>query len=263
MVKSSILRIVLAFSSCLVLASPASATNVVVNGDFEAVCAPAPPHAIPTGWNLAKDTHAIAPVIGCVADNGPSASGTTAAHWIRPIGSTAGRQIHFFQAIKAFEKENPQLSLDVKVISHNLEAGGTVTPAFEWPVRITITYTLASNPSQSQSWIHGFYVDPPGDGARVVDPGSGIIAEYKDTQVTAGVWSTHVFNLTTELPDLGKITEIRVGGSGHGYEGQVDNVVLDVDRTIPTVSEWGLAVMALMVLAAGTIVMTRRRTAVA
>jgi len=34
-------------------------------------------------------------------------------------------------------------------------------------------------------------------------------------------------------------------------------------KDIPTVSEWGLAVMALMVLAAGTIVMTRRRTAAA
>jgi len=34
-------------------------------------------------------------------------------------------------------------------------------------------------------------------------------------------------------------------------------------KEIPTVSEWGLAVMGLLVLAAGTIVMTRRRTAVA
>lgn len=35
------------------------------------------------------------------------------------------------------------------------------------------------------------------------------------------------------------------------------------DPKIPTVSAWGLAVLCLLVLAAGTIVMTRRRTAVA
>ena len=34
-------------------------------------------------------------------------------------------------------------------------------------------------------------------------------------------------------------------------------------KDIPTVSEWGLVVMGLLVLAAGTIVMTRRRTAIA
>lgn len=36
-----------------------------------------------------------------------------------------------------------------------------------------------------------------------------------------------------------------------------------LNAPIPTVSEWGLAVMGLMVLAAGTVVMMRRRTAIA
>ena len=232
MLKSKVFHVVLGFSGCLLLTSPADAANIVVNGEFEGVCTPDDDkngsHSLPPGWMRTTQTGPDAPEINCVADNGPSAPGTQAAGWIRVTGSASGRQIHYFQAVSATAAQNPQLSLDVKVISHNLVAGGTVTPAFEWPVRVRITYTLASDPNQTQFWIHGFYISPPSDGFRTVDPGSGLIAEYKDTLVSQGVWDTHSFDLVAELPDLGEIIQISVGGAGHSFAGLVDNVVISV-----------------------------------
>jgi len=251
---------VLGVVGLLVLAGPAAAqTNFIVNGDFEGGWTADGPHLVPEGWNRSETADPDAPVIGSAVDNGPSAPGSSAAHWVRSTGSNQGRHIYFYQDVSVTTASELQLTLDVKVISHNLSAGGDVSPAFEWPVRVHVGYTLASDPGQTQLWIHGFYVDPPGDGSRVVDPGQGIIAEYEDTQVSAGVWSTHTFDLASELPDLGEITRIGVGGAGWSYEGLVDNVVLS--RAVPAVSEWGLVVTALLVLILGTLVLARRRPA--
>jgi hypothetical protein len=165
--------------------------------------------------------------MGFALDNGPSFPGTRSAHWVRSTTSGQGRHAYFLQSVSVLGEDAPRLSLDVKVTAHNLEAGGDVEPdpAFEWPVRVDVLYTLASDPSQTQGWVHGFYVSPPGDGDPF-DEGSGIIAEYEDTEVQRGVWSTHAFDLANELPDLGEIIRVRIGGAGWAFEGQVDNVVL-------------------------------------
>ncbi|UCC31528.1 MAG: SMP-30/gluconolactonase/LRE family protein, partial [Phycisphaerales bacterium] len=239
MVKFMKMRGRLSLTGCLVLVTPASATDVIVNGDFEGNWTADGPHFVPDGWTRTTEGGPDAPVIGFAVDNGPSAPGSRAAHWVRSTGGNSGRQIYFYQDVSASAADDPRLSLDVKVISHSLPAGGTVSPAWEWPVRVDVTYTLASDPGQTQRWVHGFYLDPPGDGARVADPGSGIIAEYKDTLVAAGVWTTQTFDLVSELPDFGEITRIRVGGAGWSYEGQVDNVVLKPARIYWTDSDDG------------------------
>ncbi len=242
--------------------TPVYAGTVVVNGDFEGTWnEDADGDFVPAGWTKHTGaTSADLPALGSVADNGSSSPGSAAVHWVRVTSSSTGDDIGVGQVLNVPAAANLRLSLDVKVISHSLDGGGNATPATEWPVVIDLDYTLASDPGQTQKWRHGFYLNPPGDG-RVVDPGSGLIPEYEDTEVPAGVWTAHGFNLTAELPDLGVITSILIRGHGHAYEGQVDNVVIDVViPQIPTASQWGLTVMVLLLLAAGTITFARRRS---
>jgi hypothetical protein len=229
----------LAAWSVLTMVVPAmagNAANLITNGDFEATCVTdGDGDQVPPSWTKSVGAHAIQATMDCPADNGPSAAGTQALHWVRPAGSTSGRHINVTQAfgtpIDATTFLSLTLQLDVHVTSHNLSAGGTSTPAFEWPVIVQLTYKRASNPALTQVWRHGFYVDPPGDGARVVDPGTGLIAEYEDTQVTTGTWSAHAFDLLAELPDVGEITHVVVGAAGWGYEGQADNI--SISGTLP------------------------------
>ena len=112
------------------------------------------------------------------------------------------------------------------MLAHNLEAGGWVVPAFEWPVVLEIGYTTTGGVSQICRY--GWFLDPPGDsvGGPVNDPGQGLIPFYNDQVVPQGQWVTTAFDLFTELPQLGTIDRIRVGGSGWNFEGRADNLVL-------------------------------------
>jgi hypothetical protein len=112
----------------------------------------------------------------------------------------------------------------VRVRWHNLEAGGWVTPAFEWPVMVQVQYV--DRDGNPQIWRYGWYVEPPGDGFRKDDPGWGSIPIYNDQLVQPGVWVANTFDLLAELPGAQTITCIRVGGSGWDFEGEVDNVSL-------------------------------------
>ena len=217
---------VFAVAGWMALATPAPAQNLVQNGDFEGECYPDGIHLVPEEWTVGGGDPPIPGTLSCIVDNGPALPGVKAVHWVRPAGSSSGRHLVIGQSLSIDTSlyTSLELSVDVKVIWHNLVAGGTWTPAFEWPVRVRVNYTLASDPTQSQYWIHGFYVDPPGDGTRVNDPGYGLIPIFEDTEVTPGVWETHTFDLFQELPDLGVIYTIEVGVAGWGYEGQGDNV---------------------------------------
>jgi len=200
--------------------------SLVVNGGFEGTWTPTPDgNSQPDGWTEGRSVGcAYLPTIGPVMDNGPSFAGSISAGWVRPSGSNDGCGITLTQPIDVPSSLLPTLSLDVKVNSHNLVGGGSWTPASEWPVYVQLVYERASDPALHQTWIHGFFINPPGDGSTIIDPGEGIIAEYEDTEVPAGVWTTHAFDLTAELPDFGRLIQVGVFGRGWAYDGQADNV---------------------------------------
>jgi hypothetical protein len=109
---------------------------------------------------------------------------------------------------------------------HNLEAGGFVSPAFEWPITVQIDYTTTGG--ASQIWRHGWYLEPPGDSVSgpVDDPGTGLIPVFDDTLVPPHTWTPQSFSLLDELPQVATLNRLTVGGSGWDFEGAVDNVRL-------------------------------------
>ena len=169
---------------------------------------------------------------GISSTTGPAGAGDTAVRFARPDGGGSGDLTTIQQAlyVPVTWYKNVTLSLDVKVDAEDLEAGGWVSPAFEWPVVCEIQYL--DSDGNTQVWRHGWYIDPPGDssGGPVTDPGQGLIAEYKDTLVAQGVWTHATLDLLDELPDAVTITNILVGGSGWSFDGSVDNVAIDTVR---------------------------------
>jgi len=254
-------------------------TNLVTNGDFEGGFASVPnpdpldgstPDGIPNGWTRyetftggVQESSSLNPG---AADNGPSLPGVNSLfHWRADQGSQSGDWTAIYQDldIDASDCSALTLNMDVKVRAHNLEAGGWVTPAFEWPVIVQISYTTTGG--DTQVWRHGWYIDPPGDAVSgpIDDPGTGLIPVFNDEQVTQNVWDANSFNLFTELPQLDTITRIYVGGSGWDFEGQVDNVEIvctpRVPPGVPTLSQWGIIAM-IIALGAGVVLLLRRKT---
>lgn len=222
--------------------------NLLINGDFESgFVASGKSNAldlgndsVPTGWSRVETfTGGIAEtaVIGPLAGNGPSAPGLAATLFTRSGDNASGDWTAVQQglAIDVASFNSLTLSLDVFVIAHNLEAGGWVSPAFEWPLTVQISYTTTGN--ANQIWRHGWYLSPPGDNgpSPINDPGQGLIPVYNDTLVTAGVWTSHSFNLLSELPQARTIDSIVVGGSGWNYESAADNIMI-----VPEPQAWAL-----------------------
>ena len=71
--------------------------------------------------------------------------------------------------------------------------------------------------------------------------------------------ATGFFGFVTSPPE--SISSITFVARSEGEAFGMDNVALFPGTPIPTVSEWGLAVMTLLVLTAGTLVFARRRMA--
>lgn len=215
-------RTSLAAALLLVWAPALAMQELITNGDFENGFVPdGTGDEVATGWSKQESRPFEDSTLG------DDTSGSShAVRWLRANGGNSGDRTGLDQtlSIHAASYDTLALSLDVRVDSHNLEAGGSVSPAFEWPVMVELRYTLASSPATTQIWRHGWFVDPPGDLPRAADPGSGLIAFYNDTLVTAGQFQSYNFNLKTELPDLGTITHIQVAGSGWDFAGAVDNV---------------------------------------
>jgi len=202
--------------------------------------------------------------ISVVADNGPSAPGVSALQCTRaenPAGGSASGDWTAVQqnlAIDASLYSAMSLSIDTKVLAHNLAAGGWAVPAFEWPVTLEIEYTTQGG--ASQIWRYGWYIDPPGDvagGSPVNDPGQGLIPVYNDMLVPQNVWVATTFSLFNELPQVKTIDRIRVGGSGWDYEGRADNLIL----TLEEAAEIPEPASALLVLTGAALVARRRRRA--
>ena len=254
-------------------------TNLVTNGDFEGgfttTANPSQPldlvpfDDIPNGWTRYEtftggmELSSLSP--GPAGDNGPSLPGANSLLSTRVVGMASGDWTAVYQDldIDASDCSALTLNMDVKVISHNLEAGGWVAPAFEWPVIVQISYTTTGG--GTQVWRHGWYLTPPGDAVSgpIDDPGTGLIPIFNDEQVTQGVWDANSFNLFAELPQLDTITRIYVGGSGWDFEGQVDNVEIictpRVPPGVPTLSQWGIIAM-IIALGAGVLLLLRRKT---
>jgi len=254
-------------------------TNLVTNGDFEGgfttTANPSQPldlvpfDDIPNGWTRYEtftggmELSSLSP--GPAGDNGPSLPGANSLLSTRVVGMASGDWTAVYQDldIDASDCSALTLNMDVKVISHNLEAGGWVAPAFEWPVIVQISYTTTGG--GTQVWRHGWYLTPPGDAVSgpIDDPGTGLIPIFNDEQVTQGVWDANSFNLFAELPRLDTITRIYVGGSGWDFEGQVDNVEIictpRVPPGVPTLSQWGIIAM-IIALGAGVLLLLRRKT---
>lgn len=225
---------IIALSAVPFLALPAGGTELVTNGTFEGgFTTLMPPHRIPVGWTL-YETRGLPLENSLVYDvgiNGPSQPGAFAWEFYRQdYGYQTGDWTTIEQSL-SIPVQNYQtlsLSVDVQVLSHNLEAGGFVPPpAFEWPAIVQIDYTDAT--STPQVWRYGWYLNPPGDFVigQINDPGQGLIPVYNDVAIPVNVWVTGTFDLLAQLPMAMTIDRIRVGGSGWDFHSFFDNVSIN------------------------------------
>jgi hypothetical protein len=223
----SFLRVV---TSLVVLSSAdgsASAEELVFNGTFEGgTSACGDDDECPDGWSLQETRPGEGTTASREIGTGPSEVGAAVWEFDRPSGELSGDWTAITQNldIKAGRYTSLTLSLDVRVFSHNLDGGGLVSPAFEWPAIVEIRYRDTAG--NNQIWRFGWYVAPPGDG-RVDDPGQGRIAVYDDSEELAAFWTSDSFDLLAELPGVDRITRILVGGSGWSYHSWIDNVHIE------------------------------------
>ena len=258
----AVARLMMVSLAAVGLLASAAQASVIQNGLFEGgatvmgVSGPLDlgPDTVPNNWTrfesfmgwLAENS-----IISVVADNGPSAPGASCLRCTRSLGGGSGDWTTVQQNLNldASGYSSLGLSIDVKVDSHNLEAGGWVPVAWEWPVMLEIEYVPTGGAPPTQIWRYGWYLVPPGDAVNgpVNDPGQGLIPIYNDQAVPAGVWVPTTFDLLKELPQLGTITRIRVGGSGWDFEGQADNLVITGQgQLIPEPASLGLLGLALL-----------------
>jgi hypothetical protein len=205
----------------------AASDNLIINGDFEGSLAT---DGDP-GWTI------VEPFQPCFyseiglddALNGPSAPGSQSLSWLGfapPWAPPEECDLVFEDrslveqnlSIDASQFGGLTLSLDTMVTSQFM----TSCCGEYWPVFVQIDYTRASN-GQNQVWKHGWYVSPPGTSSH---SGSGIIPAFHDTLVESGTWTVNSFDLFAELPDLGVVTRIRIGGMGVDFAGRADNVAI-------------------------------------
>lgn len=255
----------LVLAACWVTLPVRGAVEFVTNGTFEggfgAMIPAGPldvgPDVVPLGWNRVETFSGGVPEVSSVlvvGDNGPSAPGALCTEFRRTAGDNASGDWTAVEqplAINAAQYQSLTLSLDVKVLQHNLVAGGWVAPAFEWPVTVQIDYLDTGG--VGQIWRHGWYLAQPGDGppGPINDPGGGTIPFYNDLLVPQNVWVPNAFNLFVELPGVASITKLRVGGSGWLFEGRADNLsLLGVPAQVPIPEPGTLVLLAVGLLAA-------------
>ena len=135
--------------------------NLLTNGTFEAAFTNAGfsgpndgmADSVPPGWyrqetfsgGVTENSY-----IGPVADNGLSAPGSQAVMFARTLGGSSGDWTAIYQplSINAGLYSHLYLTMDVRVWSHNLPAGGWVVPAFEWPAVVEVDYVDTTGHNQ-------------------------------------------------------------------------------------------------------------------
>jgi hypothetical protein len=203
------------------------------NGYFEGGFEPVGDDLCPLQWTMLQTMNSLEEIsiIGSAEDNGPSAPGTFSASWTRSQGGntvdwTAIEQT-FDPPIDVQTQSHVGLSMDVKVISHDLGGAGFGPDRSEYPVTVVLFFTDING--IERYWQHGFFImsteetEPPPRG-QIVAGGTGIVFS---TLVPQDRWVSRFFDLTNDLQRLAVpklITSIRIGGSGWNFQGQVDNV---------------------------------------
>ena len=245
---------ILAVSSWLFLPHPAAAqANAVSNGDFEESwytdgSGVPPPDQIPSSWSKDEGSRYWEySSIGPQEDNGPSLPGMTAVHWTRSNGSGTGdwtiiTQTLGISVISVADHPNLTLSLDLKVLFHDLGGGGWMPNEAEYPVTVRVYFTDTAG--VQRYWQFGWYewwddaVGQPVNGYQT--PSGGIVFTE---QVDYNQWYTRSFDLLAQLRTLSEprtIDGVWVGGSGWDFEGEADNVAITEPPPVPVVATtWG------------------------
>ncbi len=215
------------------LGQPAEAAqDIVYNGNFEGGFYYDAGDNIPNGWTKnetvsgSNDPSQIQPV----SDNGPTLPGSTSLYWQRiDNGSMTGdwTVVQQYLGYDISACSYATLSIDIKVLYHNLGGSGWTPTEFEFPATVVIYYLDASGTLRYWQWGWWQWIDGatgPNPDHKAV-PGNGVVTGQ---QVPYNVWVPNTFNLLTELTNPRIIRSIWVGGSGWSFEGQADNVQLVV-----------------------------------
>jgi len=168
--------------------------------------------------------------ISSALDNGPRLPGMTALHWLRTENDgnhsgdwTACKQTLSYDVSAC---SCATMTIDVKVLGHNLGGSGWTPTEYEFPVTVVVYYTDATG--APKYWQYGWYkwidgATGPNPNHKSVAGGTGVVTGL---QVADSVWIMNSFDLMTELANPRTIDSIRVGGSGWDFEGMADNIQL-------------------------------------
>ncbi len=172
-------------------------------------------------------------IISLVDDNGPGCAGVVSVDWVRANGGASGDWTCIEQDLDIDIAGYGCICMliDVKVFSHDLEAGGYTAERWEYPVTVVVYFTDTGG--ANRYWQFGWWdwmnaANPPPDDVNglVVAGGTGIVLSR---QVVPFQWYAESFSLVAELSKLAPpqhIYKIRVGGTGWNFEGRADNVCL-------------------------------------
>jgi hypothetical protein len=211
-----------------------SQKEILTNGDFEGgFYLDLTGDMIPNGWtkfeNFTGSPGEISTLSSAV-DNGPRLPGVTALHWLRTEndGNHSGDWTTCEQTLNydVSACSCVTMTIDIKVLGHNLGGSGITPTEFEFPVTVVVYYTDATG--APRYWQYGWYewIDAgtgPNPNHKSVASGTGVVTGL---QVADSVWIMNSFDLMTELSNPATIDKIRVGGSGWDFEGMADNIQL-------------------------------------
>jgi hypothetical protein len=208
-----------------------SQKEALANHDFEGgFTADGTGDVIPNNWTK-YETFSGGPgetsTLYQAADNGPRLPGISALGWLRGNGGSSGDWTACEQTLSydVSACSCVTMTIDVKVLGHNLGGSGSTANEFEFPVTVVVYYTDMGG--IQRYWQYGWYewidaqTGPNPNHAPV--PGNGVVTGL---QVADSVWIMNSFDLMTELQNPRTIDKIRVGGSGWNFEGMADNFQL-------------------------------------
>jgi hypothetical protein len=210
-----------------------SQKEILTNGDFEGgFTADGTGDVIPNNWTKFEtfsSSQGETSTISSAIDNGPRLPGVAAFQWLRTEndGNHSGDWTACEQTLNynVSACSCATMTIDVKVLGHNLGGSGYTPTEFEFPVTVVVYYTDVTG--TPRYWQYGWYEWI--DGATGPNPnhtpvsGNGVVTGL---QVADSVWIMNSFDLMAELQNPKTINKIRVGGSGWDFEGMADNIQL-------------------------------------
>ncbi|MCX6831769.1 MAG: thrombospondin type 3 repeat-containing protein, partial [candidate division Zixibacteria bacterium] len=206
-----------------------SQKEILTNGDFEGGFTPdGTGDLIPNGWTKFETGPGEVSTLYKANVNGPRLPGISALGWQRSLGGNSGDWTACEQTLNydVSACSCVTMTIDIKVLGHNLGGSGITPTEFEFPVTVVVYYTDVTG--TPRYWQYGWYewIDAgtgPNPNHKSVAGGTGVVTGL---QVADSVWIMNSFDLMTELSNPATIDKIRVGGSGWDFEGMADNVQL-------------------------------------